>query len=182
MNIVTEEITLRAIEQDDMQLLKDLINDPEIETMVVGWSFPVSTNQQINWINNLSVDNRNVRYIVDVQEIGAVGLVSLTDIDFKNQTATINIKLRKENNIRQQGTGYKAISMLIDYGFNQLNLNCLVVNILSYNIASQKLFEKCGFVLEGTLRNRVFKNGTYQDLLSYSLLRSEVNVNERNRK
>jgi len=182
MNIVTEGITLRAIEQDDMQLLKSLINDPDIENMVVGWSFPVSNHQQINWINNLSNDTRNVRYIIDVQNIGSVGLASLTEIDFKNQTAIINIKLRKESSIRQQGIGYKTICMLIDYGFDQLNLQCIVATILDYNTASQRLFDKCGFVFEGRLRNRVYKNGTYHDLLSYSILRSEVNGNERNRK
>lgn len=173
MNIIREDIILRAIEQDDMQLLKELINDPEVEKMVVGWSFPVSTNQQINWINNLSNDRHNVRFIIDMNNVGAVGVVSLTRIDFKNGTATINIKLKKEDRIRNKGIGYKAIAMLIDYAFNQLNLNCLVANILNFNTASQKLFEKSGFELEGTLRKRVFKNGAYQDLLSYSLIRSD---------
>lgn len=173
MNILNEEIVLRAVEQEDIQLLKDLINDPEIENMVVGWSFPVSTHQQINWINSISSDQRNIRFIIDIHKVGAIGLASLTNIDFKNGTATVNIKLRKESNIRKKGTGYKVINMLINYGFNQLNLNCLVANILSYNTASQKLFEKCGFVSEGILRNRVYKNGDYQDLISYSLLRSE---------
>jgi RimJ/RimL family protein N-acetyltransferase len=173
MNILKEEIILRAIEQDDMQLLKELINDPEVEKMVVGWSFPVSTNQQNNWISSLSNDRYNVRFIIEINGVGTVGVVSLTKIDYKNGTATINIKLKREDKIRNKGIGYKAIAMLIDYAFNQLNLNCLIANILNYNTASQKLFEKSGFVLEGTLRKRVFKNGAYQDLLSYSLLRSD---------
>lgn len=172
MNIINEDIVLRAIELDDAQLLKDLINDPEIEKMVVGWSFPVSTHRQINWINNLNNDN-NVRFVIDVKNVGAVGVVSLTKIDFKNGTATINIKIKKDVSIRKKGIGYKSIMMLLNYAFNQLNLNCLVANILNYNIASQKLFKKCGFKFEGTLRERIFKNGGYQDLLSFSLLRSE---------
>lgn len=173
MNIVNNNIVLRAIELEDIQLLRDLINAPEVEKMVVGWSFPVSAHQQVDWINSLSKDKTNARYIIDIDNVGAVGVASFTNIDFKNGTATVNIKLRQEDNIRQKGIGYEVITMLINYGFNQLNFNCLVANILSYNSASQKLFEKCGFVLEGTLRNRVFKNGAYQDLLSYSLLRSE---------
>lgn len=179
MNIISDDIVLRAIEQEDAQLLKDLINDPAIEKMVVGWSFPVSTHKQINWINSLGNDLNNVRFIIDVKNIGGVGLASLTQIDYKNGTATINIKIKNDEEIRRKGIGYKAIMALIDYAFNQLNLNCLTANILSYNHASQRLFEKCGFICEGTLRHRVFKNGEYQDLLSYSLLRSEYY--ERNR-
>lgn len=173
MNIVKENITLRAIEQDDNSLLKELINDPEIESMVVGWSYPVSTEQQANWISNQANDNKNARFIIDVDNIGGVGVVSLSGLDFKNRTATVNIKLKKDDRIRNKGIGYKSISMLIDYAFNQLNMNCLIANILQYNLASQKLFEKCGFVLEGTLRSRVYKNGDYHNLLSYSLLRSD---------
>lgn len=173
MIITYEDVKLRAIEQEDMQLLKDLINSSEIEKMVVGWSFPVSTNQQMNWINNLSSDNRNIRYIIDIDGVGAVGLASLTNIDYKNGTATINIKVKKDEGIRRTGIGYKVITMLSNFAFNELNLNCLMANILDYNTASQRLFEKCGFLFEGVLRNRVFKNGSYQDLNSYSLLRSD---------
>jgi len=173
MNIVKNDITLRAIEQDDMQLLKDIINDPEIENMVVGWSFPVSTEHQVNWISSISGDRNNVRLAIDTKYNGVVGIVSLTKIDFKNRTGTINIKLNRENKIRRKGIGYKSINMLIDYAFNQLNLNCLAANILEYNTPSQKLFEKSGFVFEGSLRKRVFKSGTYQDLYSYSLLKSD---------
>lgn len=173
MNIIKEDIILRAIELEDADLLKNLINDPEIEKMVVGWSFPVSTEQQIKWINNLSDEKNNVRFIIDIEQVGAVGVVSLTGIDFKNRVATINIKLKRDSKIQNKGIGYKAVTILVDYAFNQLNLNCIVANILSYNIASQKLFEKCGFQLDGKLRHRVFKNGSYHDLLSYSLLKSE---------
>lgn len=173
MNLVYEDIVLRAIEHDDKNLLMEMINDPEIEKMVVGWSFPVSTHQQINWINNVNNDKNSVKYIIDVKGIGAVGLASLTSIDYKNGIANVNIKLKNDKNIRGKGIGYKVIRKISEYSFNELNLNCLVANILKYNTASQKLFEKCGFVLEGTLRSRVYKNGSYQDLLSYSLLRSE---------
>ncbi|MGM0889314.1 MAG: GNAT family N-acetyltransferase [Bacillota bacterium] len=174
MNILDNNIILRAIEIEDMQLLKDMINDPQIEKMVVGWSFPVSASQQLNWINSLGNDKSNIRFIIELDSLGPVGLASLSNIDFKNDTATINIKLKNDDGLKQKGLGYKVITLMIDYAFNQLNLNCLIASILKYNAASQKLFEKCGFSLEGTLRNRVFKNGAYQDLLSYSLLRSDL--------
>lgn len=179
MNITNENITLRAIEKEDYLLLKELINDPDIESMVVGWSFPVSTEQQMNWIDNQANDNKNVRFIIDINSIGAVGLISLSGIDYKNRTATMNIKLNKEDRIRKKGIGYKTVNMVIEYAFDQLNMNCLTANILQYNIASKRLFEKCGFELEGTLRSRVYKNGDYHDLLTYSLLRGDYNERDR---
>ena len=170
------EIILRAVELEDKILLKELINNPEIEKMVLGWSFPVSDTQQIDWINNLKNDKNDIKLIIDVKHIGAVGIVSLTNIDFKNSTATINIKLQNKKEIRGQGIGYRAVKMLIDYSFNQLNLNCLIANILKYNTPSQNLFEKCEFIYEGTLYNRIYKEGLYQDVYSYSLSKNRSKI------
>ena len=38
-----KKVTLRAVEESDIEMLRELINDPEIEKMTVGKSFPVSS-------------------------------------------------------------------------------------------------------------------------------------------
>jgi ribosomal-protein-alanine N-acetyltransferase len=45
--------------------------------------------------------------------------------------------------------------------------------IVPANAASSRVAEKCGFVLEGTVRGAFFNNGQNQDVLLYSLLRSD---------
>ena len=50
MIIKGKKTILRAIEQKDFQLLLDLINDPETEYMLGGWSFPVSQQMQMDWV------------------------------------------------------------------------------------------------------------------------------------
>ncbi|MFP7479735.1 GNAT family N-acetyltransferase [Terribacillus saccharophilus] len=177
MNIQDNELKLRAVEIDDKDLLKDMINDPQTENMVLGWSFPVSDKQQIEWIQAVNMDSRNLKLIIQTKESDAVGLISLTSIDMKNRTATINVKLNRRN--KNKGIGYKAVNLILKYAFNELNLNTIAANILEYNEGSQKLFEKCGFVKEGILKNRIYKNGKYHDILSYSITRE--NSHERNR-
>ena len=51
MNIKGKLVTLRAIEMSDEKLLRDMLNDPYIEKMVVGWAYPVSKLQQENYIS-----------------------------------------------------------------------------------------------------------------------------------
>lgn len=58
---------------------------------------------------------------------------------------------------RGKGYGTEAVTMLVKYAFEELRLNCIHANILSYNASSIKLFELCGFVKEGVLRFRIFK-------------------------
>ena len=62
---------------------------------------------------------------------------------------------------------------MLSYCFNELNLNCITANVLANNEASSKLWQSFGFNLDGVLRQRVYKNGHYVDLMAYSLLRDE---------
>ena len=175
MLLVDDDIVLRAIEEKDANLLQEMINDPEMENMVLGWSLPVSAKRQVEWINSLKADD--LKFIIEVNMI-AIGMASISSLDFKNSVANLNIKI-KSNEYKGKGIGTRTIRVLIKYCFDELNLNCLTANILEYNNLSQKLFEKCGFKNDGILRSRIYKRGKYHNILSYSLLRSEYQRCER---
>jgi RimJ/RimL family protein N-acetyltransferase len=165
--------TLRAIELEDLDLLKSLINDPTIEKLVGGYSFPVSTYTQIKWFESLKSENNNLRLIVDLKGVGAVGLINLVNICWKNRTAFHGIKLLPEKTSRQ-GVGTDAVMSLMKYAFEELQLNRLETLIVEYNIISQKLYsEKCGWTLEGKKRKALFNSNKYHDNLMFGILRNE---------
>ena len=58
-------------------------------------------------------------------------------------------------------------------GIPKLQLNRLYGSILDYNIASQKLYKKCGWQVEGNYRQSVFKNNAYHDEMPVAILRGE---------
>ncbi len=175
MIIEYEDITLRAIEESDLELLKEMINDPEIENMTGGYSYPVSTYQQRKWFESLSNRQNELRLIIDTEEHGAIGVVMLTDIDWKNRTAQTHSKITSRNNLRGKGYGTKASKALVKYAFEELNLHCLYIHTIDYNIAAQRVMEKCGFKKEGVLRERVYKNGKYHNVIVWSILKGEFN-------
>ena len=166
-----EKVLLRAIELADAGILRQMINDEQIENAVMGYSFPVAEHQQIKWIENLAGEKGVFRAMIDVDGT-AVGTVVLSDIDMKNGTAEIHIKLAGEAE-RGKGYGTDAVRTVLSYAYDELRLNCISCRIKEDNIASQRLFEKCGFVREGCLRARVYRNGRYFDFYEYSLLKSE---------
>jgi len=169
MNIIGEKIILRAIELSDKEVLLNIINDGETEYLLGGWSFPVSDLHQEEWIKSLKPNNHTLRCMIDdKQDNTAVGTVILTNIDYKNGTAEIHIKLRKDT--RGKGYGTDTIKTIVKYSFDELRLHCVFAHINDDNIASQKLFKKCGFQKEGLLRSRIFKNGSYHDVFLYSIL------------
>ena len=172
MIVKGKKVVLRAVEIKDAELLQEMINDEEIERMMWGYSFPVSYHQQVNWIQSLPNDNSVFRAIIEVNE-EAIGTIILSNIDLRNGNAQIHLKLAKSSN-RGKGYGSDAVIALSAYAFNELRLNCIYCRVNEENIASQKMFTKCGFIKEGKLRSRVYKNGRFFDFYEYSLLKDEM--------
>lgn len=173
VNIRGDRVILRAISMKDANLLMKLINDPETEEMLGGSSFPVSLESQQKWISSQTDRKDVLRCIVspmDTEE--GIGTVILSDIDTKNGVAQIHIKMDKQKG-RGKGYGTDALNAIVNYAFDEMRLNCVYAEVLEYNSISQKLFEKCGFHREGVLRGRVFKKGSYINVVSYSRLKED---------
>ena len=176
MNIEGYDIILRAITSTDVEMLMQLINDSETERMLGGSSFPVSVEEQEKWIAAQIGRTDVLRCIIAKKEklIDGLGTVVLSDIDQKNGIAQVHIKLDK-NKGRGRGIGTDALKTIVKYAFEEMRLNCVYAEVLEYNQLSQKLFEKVGFKKEGVMRSRVFKSGKYFNIISYSILKRDVN-------
>ncbi len=174
MRIETNRLYLRALEKKDNEMLLELINDPDTEFLLGGWSFPVSSSDQDRWYDALSKSNNTLRCIIEVKEDrDSIGTIMLTDIDYKNGTAAIHIKLANEKN-RGKGYGQECVKALVSYAFDELRLNCIYAHIHALNEPSWRMFEKCGFSREGVLRSRLFKRGSFIDVYSYSMLKDDL--------
>lgn len=173
MYIYGEKVILRAVEESDNSMLLSLINDPDTEMMLGGSSWPVSEAEQLKWFENQERNRDVLRCVVALKENGKpVGTLILSDIDQKNGTAQIHIKMSKDGG-RGKGYGSDSVNTLVSYAFRELRMNCIFANILSYNVASVHLFEKCGFSKDGVLRARVFKGGEFVDVFAYSILKDD---------
>jgi ribosomal-protein-alanine N-acetyltransferase len=76
---------------------------------------------------------------------------------------------------RFAGRGYatEAVQLLTDFLFDNKKQHRIHLAIVPENAASRRIAEKCGFVLEGTARGALFAGGRSQDLLLYSLVRTD---------
>lgn len=76
---------------------------------------------------------------------------------------------------RYAGRGYatEALQLLVDYLFAAKKEYRLHLVIAPENAPSRRIAEKCGFTLEGTMRGAFFNQGGNQDVLMYSLLRTD---------
>ncbi len=76
---------------------------------------------------------------------------------------------------RFAGRGYvtEAVQLLVDYLFAVKKRHRVQLVIVPGNAASRRIAEKCGFTLEGTMRGAFFNGGQSNDVLMYSLLRTD---------
>jgi RimJ/RimL family protein N-acetyltransferase len=76
---------------------------------------------------------------------------------------------------RFAGRGYvtEAVQLLVDYLFGAEKQHRIHLVIVPENGASRRIAEKCGFLFEGTARGAFFNGGRNQDVVIYSLLRTD---------
>ena len=171
MNLKGEKVFLRAIEKEDMEFLREMINNPELERNVVGWSFPISKYEQERWFESQIQNKNNIRYIIEVDR-ERIGVVTITNIDWKNRKACHGIKLCNDK-VKGKGYGTDAVMTIMKYAFEELQLNKLYSTILDYNIPSMNLYKKCGWLVDGVLRESTFKGNQYIDEMAVSILKKD---------
>lgn len=173
MELRGKKVLLRAVEEEDLEMLRVLTNDPEYEKMIVGWAFPVSRKDQEEWFANCKNDEHRLRYTIVTEEDGPVGMIGLRDIDWKNGVASgLGMRIAKKE-IRTKGLATDAWMALMRYAFEELRLNRINGSALEYNAISQHVCKKVGFKEEGRQRQAIYKNGKYHDLILFGCLKSD---------
>lgn len=166
-------VTLRAIEEKDSDILFRMINSSEIEKALGSFSLPVNEAQQREWIANYRNTEKQIRWMIELDNEAVIGVIMLYDIDMKNGTAEVGYKIMADKEVRMQGDMDDAMQGVLKYAFEELRLNCVTAHALADNVRSERLLERNGFVQEGLLRQRVYQSGAYVDMKVFSILQGE---------
>ena len=102
------------------------------------------------------------------------GHISLHDIDHLNRHAFLGILIGLEE-YRSKGYGAEAIRLLLNYGFNTLNLHNIMLSVHADNPRGISCFKKAGFQESGRRREWLFKDGKYIDIIYMDILAREFN-------
>ena len=117
-------------------------------------------------------NDKNVFAIIDLQTDEMIGTAGLHNIDHINRTATLGIFIGNKN-YWSKGYGTEAVKLILDFGFNYLNLNNIHLDLMEFNVRALKCYEKCGFKEIGRRRKCKFINGKYYDSISMDILSEE---------
>lgn len=117
--------------------------------------------------------------IKDLSDDKVIGVAGFDDIIKDNEVATLFIGFGEKKE-RGKGYGKETMKLLLNYGFKELNLHRIQLNVLEFNINAIHLYEKFGFKKEGAFREFVLRDNKRYDLLLYGLLKNEWECVENN--
>lgn len=162
--IIGDRVQLIALNDECFDLTLKWINDPEIR-MQTGARFPVSKYEHETWFKSKAQDKYNKTFAIQLKESNQIiGLVGNTEFDPINRTTYPFIYIGdKENQAR--GIGRESFSLMLDFCFNVLNARRVYGYLFEYNTASRNMLEKCGYTVEGVLKQHWYKDGKYHDVL-----------------
>ena len=172
-------VLLRAIEERDFDILFRMVNSPEIEKMVGGFCLPVNEIQQKEWIKNFHNTEKQIRWMIELENGTVLGVIMLYSIDMKTGIAEVGYKTMANKEERMKGDVDYAMQGVLNYAFEELRLNCVFAHVLVDNASSKRFLLRNGFVEEGCLRQRVYQSGNYVDMKVFSILKKEYEDRKR---
>ncbi len=97
----------------------------------------------------------------------------LRDIDRVHKKAEYGIFIGEKDALGK-GYGTQAARIIIHYAFEQLGLHKLMLRLLADNKQAYKSYEKAGFVQEAYLKDEVYLEGTYKDVIYMAVINQKL--------
>ncbi|MFC5528279.1 GNAT family N-acetyltransferase [Cohnella yongneupensis] len=170
-----DTIKLREYRREDLPWIRMWVNNPEIVSYLSDiFLYPHTQQSTEEFLESMLEGKPDGRGFV-ICEPGSeqyIGNVNLDSIDWKNRVGSIGIVIGSPEYLGL-GIGTEAMKLLVRFAFLELNLNRLELQVYDFNERAYRSYIKCGFVEEGRLRQRLYKNGRYADVIQMGLLRSE---------
>jgi RimJ/RimL family protein N-acetyltransferase len=170
----TKRLTLRIPVAADAGAVFALRSDPVVQRYGSHppWTDPAEATAWIERNGRAMASGEHVQFAIERREDAVVvGSCTLYALDAQCRRADVGYALA----VSEWGQGYanEAVTALLDWGFDRLELNRVEADIDPRNTPSARALERLGFVREGHLRERWIVGGEVCDSFIYGLLRSE---------
>lgn len=168
------QIVLRPITKDDAADMFASLSDEE-GMRLTGTQDQFTFEQVEAFCEKVSKADDRVDYAIALKSdprMKYIGEVVLSDIDEVNRSASFRIAMKGKAYFGK-GYGSEATRLMIDFGFETLNLHRIELEVYDFNPRAQHVYEKIGFVREGVRRDVLLWDGVYQSGIMMSLLRPD---------
>jgi RimJ/RimL family protein N-acetyltransferase len=171
--LVGERVELRGHSRDNYPLYAEWYGDPEVWHLTSWTSAPLSPSAVERMFDSRELSSTDHSFAIHRRgNTAPLGVISLMNVSESNSSADLSIIVGRREH-RDRGYGAEAISLILDYAFEELDLNRVALSVFEFNEAAISTYERLGFRGEGRLRQAVRRDGREYDAILMSLLRDE---------
>ncbi|HYF03577.1 MAG TPA: GNAT family protein [Patescibacteria group bacterium] len=172
-------IKLETFKKEDFAQLIEWVDNERLLTSWAGalFRFPL-TEESLEWYvegtNDMANSDTFVYKAVDTETGETVGHISIGSISWTNKSARISRVLVGKTAARGKGICQQMINCILKLGFESLELHRISLGVYEGNDAAIRCYEKCGFKIEGRLRDVfLYEGDEYWTLVEMAILEDE---------
>jgi RimJ/RimL family protein N-acetyltransferase len=167
-------VYLRPAERDDIPLFVRWLSDART-TEFLALRSPIGLAMEERWFEDLLDHHGRDRWyfvICRLEDDRPVGSLDLREIGPTSGGAGLGIVIGDPADT-SKGYGSDALRVLLDFGFGELRLERMWLEVFEFNERARHVYERLGFLHEATFRHAFFHGGRYLDLQRMAILREE---------
>lgn len=166
-----EDVMLREFREEDASLLAKYADNERVSVNLRdGFPKPYTLEQAKAFIGKAKTLQPQTIFAIEYmgQYVGNISLSVCSDIYRKS--AEIGYFIAEP--FWNKGIATKAVKLITDFGFKHLDIVRIHTGVFNFNIASQKVLEKCGFTKEGVFEKALYREGQFYNEIRYAKIKT----------
>lgn len=171
-----DKVILRPFKRDYLDKYWEYQNDVELLLLSSAEGVvPMEYERLVaRFEDHLKSDRNHIAWFgIEVQGGKFIGQCLLHNFDYTAGTCELGVTIG-DRDYFGQGYGRDVVSLLVKYAFRLRNMRKVWLTTNGTNLRAQRSFAKCGFVEEGRLRNHIWLDGRYDDLVYMAVHRDPL--------
>jgi diamine N-acetyltransferase len=173
--LVSERVYLRPFEVEDAKVLAESTHYETDTFMERGRNLdsPIAFEKWISELYEKQPTDGEIQFAVClIENDECIGTIGLEFVDLINRVAETGSWFHNPA-YRNKGYGTEAKHLILEYAFHRLHLERIISFVFEPNTRSAAALAKQGYKPAGRLKWDDLKDGRYQDLLLFDLIRED---------
>jgi RimJ/RimL family protein N-acetyltransferase len=168
--LVGQKVYLSPMCVEDAEIYARWLNDLSVTENLGTPGRSITVAGEREWISKNAQDT--VFAIVKLENDELIGNCGFHTVDQVRQCAEVGIFIGDREN-RGKGYGTEAMKLLVDFGFDYLNLNNIMLKVFAFNERAIACYKKAGFKEIGRRRQAYYLKGRYHDEVFMDIIRAD---------
>lgn len=166
-------IKLEYFGKEDFPRLIDWIDSKKLMYLFSADNFEYPLNRK-QLKKYLKTKNKRIFKVIDKNTNEIIGHADFSNINLKSKSARICRVLIGNQKHRNKGFGTLVIKELIKIGFEEMKLNRIDLGVYDFNTQAIKCYKKCGFEIEGLLKENTRFENEYWSTYNMSIINNKT--------